>query len=1605
MKHSTLIRLLAVLVSVCLLLSAAPPPAVRAAGADELQIGDYIALGTYRDENMSFPLVWQMIHREGDRALLYGAQTVTQGEYDASDHTMQASGLTVRHYGSSSWRTSDARTYLNSDDRTVRYDTDAMFNYDRYGRGLGVNYSLATEALPWYEDMPGFLRFFELAERCLIQPTLHRVIHAETDNEYSSTNYTADQYGSDLSGASAIYDGQEASYISDEVFLLNAKEYADYVLGQNLQQDYYNPFRDNAVESWPTWLSDSVKLDGGGIWLYTGVAQLIIDKRGRATYGHTGNIGVFPSVETMPILRQACWIDLGYVNGFSGSGTYEDPYVLDIDQSVLEQAESRSLYENHPDKWDITVYRNDPKSNDYILGLGMGDAYRAAKNAKITVEGMDYYTDDDGRAVVPFSYGGASIHLEGYCDRTLTCVQMSNNLSVYLEPADVFPKPLAVWADGIDVLHNTLELELADEKTTSLEAEIYWAGQEPGTATLFQKSRRIDLKDNRITIHWPGSATVDFDPASPVHVQLTLQNGQTMGSAKLGFHVQTVTPDQLEWMKNFSLRLLGKDTSFTLGKDAGILKDVELNFALNLPVTASFEVEDGKFYAMAGISPQFTSDSLHGKASLKNIMKSTESLCQKSVDASKVFHEMEKKGQKIGQTDGTWGFGGGFKALLYWEGYTTVDGDGYIVTDQGAILGANVSAKPPSLPLVIGGLPGYADAKFAGEVSGKGSLSMSDAIKDVMPNMVLDNKLSITVTGNVGIEDVCSVGVGAEGSLNFHNEFLRNTNVYSRVWLKTQPFIQGQVGWIGGQADLDLGPLNINATIYEYDADRGPVVRLPDLTNLRAGLHRAQAAALSATGDLTSFGAAGTGADPQVVAGPDGTLLACYLAGGSNPCDQRLYARYYDGETWSDPIAVEDNGTPDLLPCLYLVDQTLYAAWTDFDRDCKGLDLDQMAPYSRIHAASFDAATKTFTPCAITEADGSLQSRPKAGALDNKLILTWQVNDQADWQGVQGENSLYTADWSEDLTFAPVCVTKTQYPIRSKLIIGDTVFWCADLDKDLTTTADTEIFANETRLTQNEVADLELQKANGWAYWQQDGAMALRNYNAEEPEIELDGLPLSHRYQIFSNGNGLRILLWPEPAEDGGETLMARWCVNDVWQDTPIALTQGGGSILDYSADMDQNGQLCVWLLCAPEGGAPTLYALQTKARSDLSLDEVWYNGETYMDDADLEIQADVTNRGTVQTERIMLELLEQDGTVVLTQHLGAMLQPGESKTFYLSLPVETAVRSRKLQVRVTDLGRTDENADNNELPLTLNWEDLALENIRWTLREDGDAAILADVVSRGYGEKTQITVSLRKDSPQGEAVQTQTIQGLDTLELAPVRFAVPFEEDACWYVTIDQDHEDDRMGNDKDFVVLQTTPGWTYENAEADYDCHGDEAVCPSAKFTDAPAYGVWSHTPIDWAVTTGITAGTSETTFSPADGCTRAQVVTFLWRAAGKPEPGTSQNPFRDVKQSDYFYNAVLWAVEQGITVGTDPDKFSPGETCTRAQIVTFLYRYEGKPEVKPAESFSDVKTSDYFAAPVTWAVEHGITQGTGNGKFSPNDTCTREQVVTFLYRDIAE
>lgn len=198
---------------------------------------------------------------------------------------------------------------------------------------------------------------------------------------------------------------------------------------------------------------------------------------------------------------------------------------------------------------------------------------------------------------------------------------------------------------------------------------------------------------------------------------------------------------------------------------------------------------------------------------------------------------------------------------------------------------------------------------------------------------------------------------------------------------------------------------------------------------------------------------------------------------------------------------------------------------------------------------------------------------------------------------------------------------------------------------------------------------------------------------------------------------------------------------------------------------------------------------------------------------------------------------------------------------------------------------------------------------------------------------------------------------------------------------------------NDVRNIVIRTADGYTSSEAAIG---HPFQDVAKSSYYNKA----------VYWALGTGITNGTTATTFSPNKACTRAEAVTFIWRMCGQPESSATSCPFNDVKKSAFYYDAMMWAVENDITNGLSATKFGPNEPCTRGQIVTFLWRTMG--EARPAAGscpFTDVSTRGFYYDAMMWAIESGITDGTSSTTFSPNAPCTRAQIVTFMYRLIED
>ena len=292
-------------------------------------------------------------------------------------------------------------------------------------------------------------------------------------------------------------------------------------------------------------------------------------------------------------------------------------------------------------------------------------------------------------------------------------------------------------------------------------------------------------------------------------------------------------------------------------------------------------------------------------------------------------------------------------------------------------------------------------------------------------------------------------------------------------------------------------------------------------------------------------------------------------------------------------------------------------------------------------------------------------------------------------------------------------------------------------------------------------------------------------------------------------------------------------------------------------------------------------------------------------------------------------------------------------------------------------------------------------KNIAWY--EDGEYMDYDDTFKEGKEYQVQMYIDTIRSG------WDYTAKFAETLNVSVDGFAVKGEDvrrlhDTSIVVTYTFPVLEEEKTEEPEKPTQSENPQTTEKPAETDTPTQTEKPQeTPKSSFVDVEK-GQYYYDAVMWAANEGITGGTSANTFSPDDSCTRAQVVTFLHRMIASPEPAAITLPFTDVKTSDYFYKPVKWAFGSEITGGTSATTFSPDSNCSRAQVVTFLWRTAGQPEAKSSKcNFTDIKSDSYYYKAVLWAVEQGITGGTSATTFSPEDSCTRGQVVTFLYRFI--
>ena len=1613
-----------------MLLGAFPFTAAAASDSSELGLstGDYLYFGSIEGEE----LVWQVLDAADGQALLFCATPFLVGELDASIHEYSYTGPTYQYkYGSCSWRTSDVRTYLNSAAESVIYTSEG-FDYSGFTAGIGGTYS-DNNNQPSYASEPGFLSEgnFEEPELALIETTTYRTLVPYTDPEHENGDDTPQysNYGSYGQHAAGLIDsGYAYVTLTDRMFLLSAEEYYQY-----LDQQCWTVDMD-----W-SYAREQLGLSGGSYWLrdprlyYENVFLRYLHV-GLYTMGVNSNgyyLDDFGAGNESKYIRPACYISLNYVDSLTGSGTAEDPYRLEINDEVMDRTEyvQSSVYRQHPTDLTLTVYRNrkEPTSEkgNYVLCEG----------ATIRSNAYTYRTDANGQVTIPYPRTGVTISYDGYVTREISAAKLEDSPEVYLEQKSEYPVISAVWAGNTDVLHTDYELDPINSGTHTIKTEVNWGESECGKLYLQQEGIIFSLADGKGTrLTW----TDHFDVSEKIYIVAENADGLV---TKLPLKIDVQTYD-LSALEGYEISI-GKGFNITLGENSGeFLSGTEVGFDIYSPITFKMEKEDGRVYILFGaqLNLNQSSDDQGSPIKIKQMVLSMKDLKEKL--SSKITSTIDKYnameyyregyGEFFGKGKGTLSVGAQFQLMGFMEGYETASGE-VVFVDGGYIVGAEGSADY-TVPVSIGGIPAFGGFTIKSGVNATFNTSVSPELKRFVPDGELEWDSSISLYGGVGMKGIVSVSAGIKGSLEWDLHYDEGNLNYYQLKGTVKPFVKGEAGPFTASKDFDSF---VDKTLYTYP-EAEDLSNITELQEQTAELLDAERytprqvndsqwrTATRGSGGNTLLENASTGADPILYSLSNGTMILFFI--DQNPAfsdanGQQLYYSLYDGSQWSTPELWKLSGTADAFASIAELDGVPTVAWTSF---------------GELTESSTLASSAAGTSVMVMEQGSRSYTLSQSGKLSYAPIVVgdyviWQGNADNDWLGTSN-NIIYCAQksgrsWGSAKTLHSGLGTI----ISMAADVQDGVLnvaWAMDTDGDLTTADDIEIFVNGERITDNSIPDCGVSYENHVLYWCADGKLMADGVCVLEPE----NAPLSDRFEIVDE-NGVKALVYTVSG-DYTSTLYLSWCENGLWQQ-PVALTDGTENIFSFSCAVSREGTLVIAhgaqnvdAEAEEPFGAASLRVLTVESGCDLALTGIYTDCSSYVKNREQAFKLTVTNSGSATAEALYVEVIDANGRLIVEQYLQTSVAPGQSVEVECITPMYKAEQDQLITFRVSPANGSDRNEEDNTAEITLHWDDLALENFSWGFREDGAAVVYGGVVNRGYSAHESITVNLRKGSQDGEILDSLTIESLNSFGQAGVSFAIPDAQlDELYYITVEVD--DDRNSNNYCMAVIDETlkdpedeeedgcdhfyftMDWEPTCTEQGYTIHTC-GNCGDTYFDNyVPALG---H---DWDDGIMVLEPTETGSGLMVYSCQRCgEELHETIPPTGSEDPDDPIDPddpddlpcsggsdcpsvnFRDISVSDWFHDAVDYAVYHGLMNGMSDTTFEPNTSMSRAMLVTVLWRYAGEP-LEGENSFTDVPDGQWYTEAVAWAAENGIVTGVGNGKFDPDGRITREQLAAILFR----
>lgn len=1353
-----------------------------------IKVGEYIILGKYYGE----PILWRCVAIDENGPLMLSDKILCLKAYDAKGnseyHYVSGAFSSIRkQYGSNCYADSNIRQWLNSTDTHITWTHDEPSNQNVSG---GNSYN--TES--------GFLSpsNFNDNERNCMKSITRKVYTNMAENTRGVTDGGSREHDSVnglMSAQNRNYTNCYYMFVTDTVFIpdLDQLVTAYYNLGNEYIKAYptksvelnsdYSSGQLNSKTPYKYWIAHA----GTNGYSYEWVNAIAEDGTCTGFRAWDGTVGVRPAF----YLNESVW----------DNGGGSDP-----------SSAPTSVYSNLPDALTLVISENTKAPGN------PKDKYQCSSGANITCGSAVSQTGKSGAYKIDNFKNMTSLMVgkSGFASVTRTREQLRDYSQVFLEPVkEGYPTVTAVWLDGVDIRHAEKGINLLGSKSVTITADVAWdSAKGSGTIKLIQGAKSIAFSGNTVTTVLKDN----FDVSKTIYIWAGYDSTyETMKPLKL--KPATAVPDKLD---GFGLNL-GDGMNFTLPDSVPLLGGTKMGVGLisNSPIPVTIEVEDGKIYAAIG----YQNDGEYGKhtgwtaksfaGAVKNCRDTFKSAGSAVDQYKSIRSAMKAFDSKLARGKGSFGVDADFSIMGFAEGYLDESGTPHWL-DTGMIIGIS-GGVGYSFPFYIGPVPLFFETSLSAEASAQLNLLVQEAAKSFTPTGVVEGSITLSGGLGVGIKKVASLSGGLEGELADHWEIILDDTDYNRLTAKLKAYAKVGVLFFSGTKKWDLAEktwewpdraslqsLEMEPYASLYDPSQYALMSEAEMTDNSVFLANDTVSLFSAEngGMQENIFAANvySQAKPQLAAFSDGTLLAVWTGLDNRRATYdrpRLYYALCENGIWSNPAPVDTiSSTMESEPSLTIANDTAYLTWCRANAPMETpADLTEAAAKLDIFAGVFDRTNNQWTVSRLTS-DQTADFSPMISGGNSGVAIVWLSNTANDVFGQSGTTSVSGSQYASG-AWGPLL---SQYNN-----VGEISNLAVDMSGSVPRIAWTQAEADGAfavyldGVRQSSGSDATFH--NGCLYWYQDGHLYQDGQDVGVT-LESDRFQIENNTLLYTSGSGLY------------STLMAHYydVSSGRWSDA-VALTDGRQSIGSFSAA--SVGTTVQVLMSSTEVtkemadiqsdsddpyGSTNLVLLKDAPVCDLSIGEPWYLEDTYAPGSTMGFRLEVTNNGTVSTNYVVsVSSADETTNTVISQQ---RLLPGCTEEVTVAYE-QGETLSSQLTFTVKALDGSDANSTNDQTTLTLQYEDVAVEHIGNGVTEDGQYLVYADIVNRGYGVQSGITVGLYQDAVSDSPLQTVVVDSLNSMCSQPVSFQVPAPADqSCYVIAVSHGGTDMNAATDSDFTV-----------------------------------------------------------------------------------------------------------------------------------------------------------------------------------------------------------